>query len=70
MDIVFRLGKIGSDDDSPVISANNLSFKYSPTLNTRSMSYNSNADYFMDNDSLGIFDVQGRTTAVKVGNII
>ena len=59
MDIVFRLGKVGSDSDTPVISANNVSFQYSSTFNTRSTSYNSNVDYFMDKESLDIFNVEG-----------
>lgn len=70
MDIVFRLGAIGQEEGSQTISANNVSFQYSPTLNTRSTSYNTNADYFFDRDSLEIFEVQGRQGAVRIGNIV
>lgn len=40
MDVVFRLGKSASDPSSSIISANNRSFQYSPTLNQRLTSYN------------------------------
>ena len=69
MDIVFRLGKEGVDDLNPVISANNVSFSHSSTVNVRSRTYNANTDYFLDDESLGVFDVGGYPGMVKVGNI-
>ena len=69
MDIVFRLGKDGIGDTQQVISANNVTFQQSPTLNSRSRVYNANSDYFMDESALGIFDVAGYQNSVKIGNI-